>query len=173
MMISGQFLMEQKKAIDDLLQYKNKLLQEYSNEIKSKDDEYVKELKRQAEEIDVLVERMNKQYKSFQVQFIDELEQIEKSFVEERNDLITSNFKEVEGLLGTRRKTEAKFSDERANRIEDHVSQLENLRVQDSEEYNLVKIKLETDVQVLEQQLQQVGGFEFLQGNLRIIANKH
>lgn len=47
--------------------------------------------------------------------------------------------------------------DERGNRIEDHIHQLENLRVQDSEEYNLVKIKLETDVQVLEQQLQQVG----------------
>lgn len=46
--------------------------------------------------------------------------------------------------------------EERGGRIEDHIKQLENLRVQDSEEYNLVKIKLETDVQVLEQQLQQV-----------------
>lgn len=45
---------------------------------------------------------------------------------------------------------------ERAERIEDYVKQLELLRVNDSEEYNLVKIKLETDVQVLEQQLQQV-----------------
>ena len=49
-----------------------------------------------------------------------------------------------------------KFIEERANRIEDHIEQLEILRVQDSEDYNLVKIKLETDVQVLEQQLQQV-----------------
>jgi dynein regulatory complex protein 1 len=45
---------------------------------------------------------------------------------------------------------------ERADRIEEHNKQLELLRVHDSEEYNLVKIKLETDVQVLEQQLQQV-----------------
>ena len=45
---------------------------------------------------------------------------------------------------------------EKANRIDDHISQLESLRVHDAEEYNLVKIKLETDVQVLEQQLQQV-----------------
>ncbi|KAJ3274409.1 hypothetical protein HDV01_003013 [Terramyces sp. JEL0728] len=45
---------------------------------------------------------------------------------------------------------------ERAERIEDYVKQLELLRVNDSEEYNLVKIKLETDVQVLEQQLQQM-----------------
>ena len=46
--------------------------------------------------------------------------------------------------------------EERAERIEDHIKQLELLRVRDAEEYNLVKIKLETDVQVLEQQLQQV-----------------
>jgi dynein regulatory complex protein 1 len=46
--------------------------------------------------------------------------------------------------------------EERADRIEDHIKQLESLRVRDAEEYNLVKIKLETDVQVLEQQLQQV-----------------
>lgn len=45
---------------------------------------------------------------------------------------------------------------DRAGRIEDYVKQLEQLRVNDSEEYNLVKIKLETDVQVLEQQLQQM-----------------
>lgn len=45
---------------------------------------------------------------------------------------------------------------ERATRIEDHNAQLDQLRVSDAEEYNLVKIKLETDVQVLEQQLQQM-----------------
>lgn len=51
--------------------------------------------------------------------------------------------------------------EERSNRIEDNFEQLEVLRVQDSEEYNLVKIKLETDVQVLEQQLQQVYLYRF------------
>jgi dynein regulatory complex protein 1 len=46
--------------------------------------------------------------------------------------------------------------EDRSQRVEDYMRQLELLRVNDSEEYNLVKIKLETDVQVLEQQLQQV-----------------
>jgi dynein regulatory complex protein 1 len=99
---------------------------------------------------------MNRQYQTFQVSFADELEQIEKSFVEERNELITTNYKEIEGQLENRKKSEGRFLDERANRIEDHIAQLESLRVQDAEEYNVVKIKLESDVQVLEQQLQQV-----------------
>lgn len=42
--------------------------------------------------------------------------------------------------------------------MEDHIYQLEQLRIHDAEEYNLVKIKLETDVKVLEQQLQQMRG---------------
>ena len=36
----------------------------------------------------------------------------------------------------------------RRKRVEDHENQLQTLRVQDAEEYNMVKIKLETDVQV-------------------------
>ena len=36
----------------------------------------------------------------------------------------------------------------REKRVEDFEGQLQSLRVQDAEEYNMVKIKLETDVQV-------------------------
>ena len=36
----------------------------------------------------------------------------------------------------------------RQNRVNDFETQLQTLRVQDAEEYNMVKIKLETDVQV-------------------------
>ena len=36
----------------------------------------------------------------------------------------------------------------REKRVEDYEGQLQHLRVQDAEEYNMVKIKLETDVQV-------------------------
>ena len=40
------------------------------------------------------------------------------------------------------------FLDSRRHRVEDYEDQLDTLRVQDAEEYNMVKIKLETDVQV-------------------------
>ena len=48
---------------------------------------------------------------------------------------------------------------ERHDRVEGHFKELEALRTIDAEEYNVIKIKLETDVQVLEQQLQQVRPF--------------
>ncbi|KAJ3100129.1 hypothetical protein HDU97_002461 [Phlyctochytrium planicorne] len=152
----NEALLKQKDACDGFMGSKNRLINEYMTELKTKDDEYVKELKRQAEEIDTLLERMESQYKIVQTTLKDELEQIEKAFIEERSELFESNLKDVETFLQQRRNNEAKYMEERAERIEDHIKQLELLRVRDAEEYNLVKIKLETDVQVLEQQLQQM-----------------
>jgi dynein regulatory complex protein 1 len=40
---------------DALIEIKQKLSGDYSNELKSKDDEYVKELKRQSEEIGIFL----------------------------------------------------------------------------------------------------------------------
>ncbi|KAJ3162800.1 hypothetical protein HDU86_003774 [Geranomyces michiganensis] len=152
----NELLTTQKRACDNLISVKNKLIEEYALELKGKDDEYVKELKRQAEEIDTLLRRMETHHRAFQATLRDELERIERAFIEERTDLIDSNVKEVDTLFSNRGRNEGKYMQERADRVEDHVVQLQALRVHDAEEYNLVKIKLETDVQVLEQQLQQM-----------------
>lgn len=47
-----------------------------------------------------------------------------------------------------RRDKEAEYMKSREKRVEDYENQLQHLRVQDAEEYNMVKIRLETDVQV-------------------------
>ena len=44
----------QRKACKEMIMVKETLLNEYAVELKSKDDDYVKELKRQAEEIGTL-----------------------------------------------------------------------------------------------------------------------
>ncbi|KAJ3414827.1 hypothetical protein HDV05_005984 [Chytridiales sp. JEL 0842] len=152
----NEILLKQKQECDNLMSNKNRLINEYVLELKGKDDEYVKELKRQSEEVDVLLERMEAQYRTLQTTLREELEQIEKSFVEERTEMIDNNIRDIEAIFSQRRENERKYMEERADRIEDHIKQLESLRVRDAEEYNLVKIKLETDVQVLEQQLQQM-----------------
>ena len=47
-----------------------------------------------------------------------------------------------------RRDKEHEFMESRQKRVDDYEQQLQHLRVQDAEEYNMVKSKLETDVQV-------------------------
>ncbi len=55
-----------------------------------------------------------------------------------------------------RRNKEVAFLEERFRRVERNENELHSLRVKDAEEYNEMKVKLETDVQILEQQLQQM-----------------
>ena len=47
-----------------------------------------------------------------------------------------------------RRQKEQEYLELRLKHVENYEEQLNTLRVQDAEEYNMVKIKLETDVQV-------------------------
>ena len=47
-----------------------------------------------------------------------------------------------------RRQKERDYMELRLKHVESFEEQLKTLRVQDAEEYNMVKIKLETDVQV-------------------------
>lgn len=56
--------------------------------------------------------------------------------------------KKWEEKMQHRRDKEAEYMKSREKRVEDYENQLQHLRVQDAEEYNMVKIRLETDVQV-------------------------
>merc|ERR1712110_611070 len=100
--------------------------------------------------------RQNEQVENLQKAQREELAQIERAFVMERNELLELEKKKWEEKMSFRREKEEEFLVARAKRVDDFDGQLQHLRVQDSEEYNMVKIRLETDVQILEQQLQQM-----------------
>lgn len=147
-------MINQKELIDSMIAEKDKIIQEFQLELKSKDDQYVKDLKKQAEDIDLIIERMNAQIKNLQKAYREELSKIDQAFESERIECLEKHHKEWEGLMQQRSNKEVEFLKEAEQRVDDFASQLQHLRVQDAEEYNMVKIKLETDVQVLEQQLQ-------------------
>lgn len=54
------------------------------NELKKKDDEFVKTLKRQAEDIDTLLQYMSRQFVEMQNAYKEELEEIENAFLQVR-----------------------------------------------------------------------------------------
>lgn len=99
-------LQTQKQKCKELLSIKTDLIDEYVTELKLKDEEYVRELKRQTEEIDKLLERMEGQFKNYKMALVEEAEQIEKSFVEERMELLTANGNETDKLFNTRKENE-------------------------------------------------------------------
>ncbi len=66
----------------------------------------------------------------------------------ERTELLDSERKKWESMMQGRGDKEVDYMKARDKRVEDYEQQLKQLRIQDAEEYNTVKIKLETDVQV-------------------------
>ncbi|XP_078541546.1 dynein regulatory complex protein 1-like [Lissotriton helveticus] len=139
-----------------LIEEKNKLIGELQQELKSKDDQYVKDLKKQAEDIDLLIERMEEQIRNLTKTYREELLQTEKSFELERRELLAANRSNWEKGMQTRRSQELDYLLGRLRKVEEYEEQLRHMQVQDAEEYNIIKIKLETDVQIMEQQLQQM-----------------
>uniref|UniRef100_V9KF21 Dynein regulatory complex protein 1 n=1 Tax=Callorhinchus milii TaxID=7868 RepID=V9KF21_CALMI len=149
-------LISQQKQCTELIQDKNKLINELQQELKLKDDHYVKDLRKASEDIELLAERMEEQMKTISKAYREEIIQIEKAFQMERHGLQRNNFWDWKGAMQTRRDKEIDYLMTRLEKVEEYEEQLQEFRVQDAEEYNMIKIKLENDVEMLEQQLQQM-----------------
>ncbi|RMZ94279.1 Dynein regulatory complex 1 [Brachionus plicatilis] len=151
-----EMLMDQKQLCDSMIEEKNKLINDFKQELKYKDDIYVKALKKYAEDIDLLIERMKDQTYNMRKFYMEELVNIENAFINERKDLLDKHRKEWDEKMEERKTKEIAFLEERFKRVERNENELNMLRVKDSEEYNEIKIKLENDLQIMEQRLQQM-----------------
>uniref|UniRef100_A0A8C6A5I6 Dynein regulatory complex protein 1 n=1 Tax=Marmota marmota marmota TaxID=9994 RepID=A0A8C6A5I6_MARMA len=117
----------------ELIEDKNKLINELQQELKVKDDQYVKDLKKQSDDISLLLERMEEQVKDVMKSFRQELSVIEKAFELERQELLTSNRKKWERALQTHNSKEI---------LEQQLQQMKAT-------YQLNQEKLEYNFQVL------------------------
>ena len=149
-------LQQQKQVCDEMKEEKDRLISEFEDELKSKDETYVKHLKQQAEDIDLLVERMEEQAQSLVRAFQEELKQIEESFAVERHGLNEDQNISLSKTYKERRSKEVDYLETREKRMEENEAKIQHLRIQNAEEFNQVKIKLETDIQHLQQQIQQM-----------------
>jgi len=66
----------------------------------------------------------------------------------ERTELLEQHQHSWEQMMSERQQKEVDYMTAREQRVEEYEQQLQEMRIQDAEEYNQVKIKLETDVQV-------------------------
>ena len=174
----------QKDTCERIIQSKDRLIKEFKTELKAKDDEYVKSLKKQNDDVELLLERMTRQFTSLRKTFDDELEEIETSFMQERAELMHSNQHGAPALMQKRLDKEEQvkraafppspsprpslfspgpplplswqYMEARRRRVDEDQRQLEGQRVQDNEDLNILKIKLETEIQTLEQQLEEM-----------------
>eukprot|EP00118_Oscarella_pearsei_P003919 m.16276 g.16276 ORF g.16276 m.16276 type:complete len:739 (+) comp26831_c0_seq2:342-2558(+) len=147
-------LRQQKAACDAMIEEKNKLLNELQQMLKSRDDQYVKDLQQQADDIDLTIERMENQIKTLRLAHGGELKEIEKSYAMERGALLECQEQKWNGLMKQRSDMDRECLETKRKRVEENEKSLEHLRTQYAEDYNKIKIKMEKDVETLEQELQ-------------------
>ena len=83
-----QAIGEQKDSFKQIIAAKDKLINEFWEELKKKDDQYSKTLKDQSSDIKILVSKMREQYFALRDQSIRELDEIQKTFEDERKKYI-------------------------------------------------------------------------------------
>ena len=167
----------QQEACSKVISQKDELIKEFQLALRGKDEEYVKSLKRWAEDIDGLLASMTEQFREQQKQYELETQEIETVFMQERKELIDANKKEMELLMEKRRNMEGTHMEERQKRIEHNQEQLQRNRLKDSEAYTEKKITLETEIQKLEQQLEVMRATyqlntEKLEYNFRVLSER-
>eukprot|EP00939_MAST-03C_sp_MAST-3C-sp1_P003384 g3384.t1 len=147
---------EQRRRCEKIIESKDALITQFKLELKEKDEEYIKMLKHEAEDVETLLKRMGEQTAALRRRYDESLERIENAHVEERANMIRSNKEIVSNLFDKRRGMELRLMEEGDRREKTYMSDIASMRTKDSEDYNKLKIKLETDIQILEQQLQEM-----------------
>ncbi|CAB1096302.1 unnamed protein product [Ectocarpus sp. CCAP 1310/34] len=168
---------EQKAACAEIVASKDALVNDFQVQLKVKDEEYVKALKQQAEDVEELLERMRTEFRELQEEYEVELDAVEEVFLQEREGLLAANKAEVDGLFEKRREMELSYMESKQKRQEQYQAEIEALLTRDGEEHTKLKIKLETDIQTLEQQLEEMRATyqlntEKLEYNYRVLTER-
>ncbi len=119
-------------------------------QLKTKDDDYVNSLKKQNDDIDLLIASMKFQFSQMRTDYADQLNNIERAFYEERGNILQRNEDEIRQLFDEHRKLEEHYQQKRAEDEENYAKQLEDLRSKDANDQAEQKIKLEKEMQILE-----------------------
>ncbi|CBN80015.1 conserved unknown protein [Ectocarpus siliculosus] len=130
-----------------------------------------------AEDVEELLERMRTEFRELQEEYEVELEAVEEVFLQEREGLLAANKAEVDGLFEKRREMELSYMESKQKRQEQYQAEIEALLTRDGEEHTKLKIKLETDIQTLEQQLEEMRATyqlntEKLEYNYRVLTER-
>nr|CCA19925.1 conserved hypothetical protein [Albugo laibachii Nc14] len=164
-------------ACEDIIISKNRVILEFQKELRKKDEDYVKALRVQSEDLEQIIARTGQQYTELQEEYELELSYMEQAFMKERSELVKANRAEIDVLFDARREMEIGYLEMKQARDEKNVQEIEALRVRDAEEYNGLKIKLETNMQTLEQQLEDMRAAyqlntEKLEYNYRVLTER-
>lgn len=170
-------LTEQNSSCKLIIQQKDKIVKLLKDVVKQNEDSYIKDLKRQGEDIELISKRMENHVAEMKVKFADSVNKIQSTLINDRDQTFKNANEKSENSWKARalRQMEMVYQD-LENKI-NYAEQLDEIRDLGAEQYSIMRNKLEKDVMTHQQQLQQMKAIyllnqEKLQYNYEILKNR-
>jgi dynein regulatory complex protein 1 len=168
---------KQKESFGEILNAKNRLIQRFKDDLRKKDDDYVKMLSQQKVDIDEILKKMREQFYSLRKMYLMELNDIETEFLADRDNILKDDDKQIDDLLLAHQRIEHSIVDLRAAKEEEYAKEIEKLRIDYAKSYADRKITMETEIQNLEKCLEDMKALyllnsEKLDYNYKVLKEK-
>ncbi len=148
-----QFQME---SCNGIIRSKDELIADFQQQLRAKDEEYVRALRQHAEDIDELLSRIRSEFVELQAEYDKELDTIEEAYLEERERIINEHTGEIDSLFEMRRNKEVFYKENKQKTEDQYQKEVEDLITRGADQYNKLKIELEMNIQALKQQLEEI-----------------
>eukprot|EP00601_Ochromonadales_sp_CCMP2298_P018871 CAMPEP_0173310360 /NCGR_PEP_ID=MMETSP1143-20121109/22863_1 /TAXON_ID=483371 /ORGANISM="non described non described, Strain CCMP2298" /LENGTH=703 /DNA_ID=CAMNT_0014252095 /DNA_START=18 /DNA_END=2126 /DNA_ORIENTATION=- len=139
-----------------IIRSKDQLIADFQLQLRGKDEEYVRTLRQQNEDVDELIARIRREFKELQYAYDKELDSIEEAYFEERDRIISEHTSEIDGMFELRRNKEITYKEAKQQSEEQYQLDVETLTTKGADDYNKLKIDLEMNIQALKQQLEEI-----------------
>jgi len=146
----------QMDACQRVIVSKDDIITEFQKHLRAKDEEYVKNLRSQAEDVEHLLSRIRSEFGDLSAEYDKELEAIEDAYLSERDQFISEQSSEIDSLFETRKSNETNYKENKQKREDQCQREIEDLLTQGADKYNKLKIELEMNIQTLKQQLEEI-----------------
>ncbi|XP_077367621.1 dynein regulatory complex protein 1 isoform X2 [Festucalex cinctus] len=155
----------------ELLEDKRKVIKDLQQELKSGDDRYVKDLRRQAEEIDEMMRRSEEIICTLTQAYREELDQIESVYQQEHDVLLTKDQTEWEQCVKELWDQQQERLAERKTTVEEYEAKMYNLMMDPEYKYDAMRAEHFAKYQDLEKEHQQMMADSML-SNINYIKDK-
>ncbi|XP_033227866.1 dynein regulatory complex protein 1 isoform X2 [Belonocnema kinseyi] len=149
-------MMAQNEKCLKVLAMKDSAISELKKELEEADAKFNLDQKKQTEDIDILIERIDLQVNSMANAYRRELVLIENALDSERKTFLQTSKKKWESLFSQRKANEINGIEQRKVIMREFEKEMNRVMTEHHEEYRAQKIKLETECQKLQQQIQEM-----------------
>ncbi|XP_019953335.2 dynein regulatory complex protein 1 isoform X2 [Paralichthys olivaceus] len=139
-----------------ILNNKDKLINDLQQNLKSSDDRYVKDLRRQAEELNLMMERMEDQIKTLTKAYREEMAELERFCLQESEVLVTRDMAEWEQHMKELWDRQLESLEQRKEKVMEYEAKIHSLMLENKDKLSTIKTEQDANSQALERQNQKI-----------------